>query len=195
MMSRSFRNRTEESLDLAEYGFGAVHLMDGERVDTTLHLVGDPDPGRDSKRRMLLLTDCRLIHLDGDVKDYGAVFTSLRDVDAIEIGREPAGAGAFAWAALAFIAALFLYFVLDEQGVWQIAGAAGAALLGAYLIGDRLISSGETFMVLKMGPAELRCALNGNRGIDGAHSFIRRFFELKSETDTVAARVDSFAPR
>lgn len=182
-------------MDLAEYGFGAVDLLDGESVDTTLHLIGDPDTGRDSKRRLLLLTDRRLIHLDGGTQDYGAVFTSLQDVDAIEIGREPASAGAFAWAAFAFIAALFLYFVLDEQGVWQIVGTVGAALLGAYLIGDRLISSGETFMVLKMGPAELRCALNGNPGLEGAHSFIRRFFELKSETESVDARVNRFAPR
>ena len=182
-------------MDLARYGFGAVNLLEGESVDATLHLIGDPDPDRDSKRRLLLLTDRRLIHLDGDARDFGAVFASLQDVDAIEIGREPASASAFVWAALAFIAALFLYFVLAEQGVWQIVGTVGAALLGAYLIGDRLVFPGETFMALKMGPAELRCALKGSRGMDGAHSFIRRFFELKSETDAVASRVNSFAPR
>ncbi len=182
-------------MDLAEYGFVTVDLLDGERVDTTLHLIGDQNPIRDSKRRLLLLTDRRLIHLDSDTRDHGAVFTSLQDVDAIEIGRERAGAGAFAWAALAFIASLFLYFVLDEQGVWQIVGVAGAALLGVYLIGDRLLSSGATFMVLKMGPSELRCALNDNRRLDGAHSFIRRVFELKSETAASAARVNRFAPR
>ena len=184
----------EERLDLAEYGFADVDLMDGERVDTVLDLMGGDGSRNDSKRRLLLLTDRRVIHLDGKTRNPRAVFALLEDVDAVETGAEDEGPGAFVWAGLAFVAALFLYFVIDNVA-GRISGTVAVALLGVYLIGDRMVSSGAPVLVFRAGPAELRCGLRNGRALDDAYPFINRVFELKSDAASPAARINRFAPR
>ena len=168
--------------------------MDGERVDSALDLMGGRGSSNNSVRRLLLLTDRRVIHLDGKTQNHTAVFASLEDVDAVEIVQEDEGSGALVWAGLAFIAALFLYFVIDNVA-GRISGTAAVVLLGVYLIGDRLVSSGPSVMVLRAGPAELRCGLRNGRTLDDAYPFINRVFELKSEATSPAARISRFAPR
>ncbi len=181
-------------MDLAEYGFADVDLMDGEHVDTALDLAGGGGFRNNSVRRLLLLTDRRVIHLDGKTQNHRAVFASLENVDAVEIAEEVEGSGAFVWAGLAFVAALFLYFVIDNVA-GRISGTVAVVLMGAYLIGDRLVSSSPLIMVFRAGPAELRCGLNNDRALDDAYPFINRMFELKSDAGSPAARTSRFAPR
>ena len=182
-------------MDLAEYGFAGVDLMDGESIDTALDQAGDGAKGNATTRRVVLLTDRRVIHLAGKKRRERAVFASLRDVDAVEIAEEDEGAGAYIWAGLAFVAALFLYFVIDNLA-GRISGTAAVVFLGLYLIADRLISPGRPVLVFQTGPAQLRCGLKNGRPVDDLYPFINRLFELKSAAiSNGASRVSRFAPR
>ena len=170
--------------------------MDGERMDSELDLAGDGARDRANAEHVVLLTDRRVIYLDGKHRPRRAVFASIEDVDAVEIAEEDEGLGAFVWAALAFVAALFLYFVIDNFA-GKISGTVAVALLGVYLIVDRLISPGRRVMVFKTGPADLRCPLKkGDRPADDIYPFINRLFELKAASGSDGLeRARRFAPR
>ena len=182
-------------MDLAEYGFAGVDLMDDESVDTALDLVGDRAKSNSASHRRVVLTDRRVIHLDGKNGRERAVVASLRDVDAVELTEEDEGSSAYVWAGLAFVAALFLYFVIDNIA-GRISGTAAVVFLGVYLIADRLISSGRPVLVFQTGPAQLRCGIKNGRPVDDLYPFINRLFELKSAAKwNGASRVGRFAPR
>lgn len=179
-------------MGLEEYGFKDVSLMEGEHVDSALRL-GDGRGAADTE--VMLLTDRRVIHLQGNGRHQKAVFASIQEIEAVEITQEREGKGTFIWAALAFVVAVFLYFIIDHPIVRVIA-AVVLALMGVYLIADQLMFPGSPLVIFKTGSSQLRCPLRGNHASDEVYPLINRLFQLKEENSSDPfARADRFAPR
>jgi len=182
-------------VDLDQYGFDHVGLIAGERIESALNLNSDGDRGSTRNSAVMLLTDKRLIHLRRDGKQRRADFALIEDVEAVAVAAESLGNGAFWWAALGFIVAAILYFVIDSQ-LYRIAGSAIVALMGAWLIADRITDAGRSVVVVKTGTSQLRFNLNSADASADTYSFINLLFQLKAD-GSVESRSDpsSFAPR
>ena len=139
--------------DLASYGAPEVRLLDGERVESALPL----DDGGEAPAPALLLTDKRVIYVSGEGKRRRAMFASIQDVQAVEIGFHARSSAAYVWAALALVAAFFLFFVI-ENPLGRVIGPVAVACLGAYLVVDNLMSPNRQFRHLPRGgqPADSR---------------------------------------
>jgi hypothetical protein len=128
------------------------------------------------------LTDKRVIHLHGNGRRRRAMFAAIQEIDVVEVTVQHEGNSAFIWAALAFIVASLLYLVIG-QPVGRIAAAVIVALMGVYLIVDRLMSRGNTLVTFKTGWSQLQCELDGDRTSSEIYDFINRLFELKGESN------------
>lgn len=180
-------------MELDQFGFGDIRLIEGERIDSALDLSGgDGSPDGPS---VLLLTDTRVMHLRGRGKGHKALFASVQDVTAVEIVTQSEGRGAYVWAALAFVLAFLLLLVLDNL-VFRYLGAAAAALMGIYLVVDRLTTPGKARVIFKIGASELRCDLDSEYAPTEVHTFINRLFQLKAGAGSDGdSRTDPFASR
>jgi hypothetical protein len=172
---------------------GAV-LMEGERVVSALSSMSD-GRGPDVTDSIVLLTNSRVIHLPGSDSRRGTAFAAIDDIDAVEIVTEGQGKGGYVWAALAFLVATLLYFVIDSLP-YRIVGTILTALMGVYLIGDQLTRGGTSALLFKAGQADLRCDLDGDGTSEEVLTFINGLFRLKSRNGPPGvSRSDRFAPR
>ena len=166
-------------MELDQFGFGEVRLIEGERIDSALDLSSGGD-GSNNAPSVLLLTDTRVMHLQGRGKRHRAVFASVQDVNSVEIIAQSEGRGAYLWAALAFLLAFLLFLALDNS-VFRYAGTAAAVLMGLYLTADRLTDPGRSLVIFKAGASEMRCDLDSEYALAKVHTFINRLFQLKAE--------------
>ena len=127
--------------ELKGYGAQGLELLNGEGIERVLPLDGAADG--DASPPLLLLTDKRVIYLSGQGKRRRAMYASVGDVQAVEIGYHARGNGAYVWAGLAMLAAFFLFFVI-ENTLGRIAGPVVVAGLGVYLVVDNLLTSQQT---------------------------------------------------
>ena len=171
-------------------------LIDGERIDSTVRLSGGTALGAGSGAGVMLLTDRRVIHLQGDGKHQKAAFAAIQDVELVEISFDREGYGAFIWAAMALVVALVLYFFIIDHFAARIAASVVVALLGVYLIVDKLTFSRRPMVVFKAGSSQVRCELKGEQAAANVQEFIKRFFEFKQEiASNGAGGRRRFAPR
>ena len=186
-------------MELEEIGVENISLMDGERIDSALDLTGGSGEGFGSSPKAMLLTDKRVIHIHGNSKHRSAEFASIQDVDAAEISYEGEGNSAFFWAALAIVVAILLYLLFDnvaDNSAARIAAPIFVALMGVYLIVDRLTSPCTQLVVFKAGSAQIRCEPEKHLDTSDIYGFINRLFQLKEENGPGgASRVRNFAPR
>ena len=180
---------------LAHQDANGVPLMEGEEVHASLGV----DESRDSRRGgkdIVLLTDKRVIHINRSGAKYRTSFAAIENITAVEITRQPVeGYGAFVWAALAFFVSMMLWGVIDNRTL-SIAASVIVALMGVYLIIDRLTAHGEHVLVFRAGSAEIRTELQGDERQTDADALITRLFELKEQrADPKYTRSKSFAPR
>ena len=173
-------------MELERFGFREFTLMDEERLDSTLSLD-------DHNREVLVLTNKRLIHLDGISKRRRALFTSITDITAVEMVADKLGNGPLIWAALAFIAATIIYLTID-QSVVRVTGALSVSLMGTYLIVDRLLLSSGSLMVIRARSSELRYELKTDQATSGVHAFINRLFAAKEKAHTESLHPSSRVP-
>ena len=167
--------------------------MEGERIDSVLNVRGENEGGKVSD--LVLLTDRRVIHVQGNSRDRRAVFASVEDIEAVEIGSEREGGSGFIWAGLALLAAVLLYFVIDHS-VGRIAGAAAVASLGVYLAAEQILTPRRSTALFKAGSSEIRCDLKGDLAKTEVYAFVNRLFQLKSGVSVdLTSRPDGFAPR
>ena len=122
-------------MQLAEFGFESITLMDGERIESTLELGDEEDDG--AAHEVILLTNRRVMHLNRDPKNIRAAFVSIRDVEIVEVRLEREGVGTFIRAGLAFCVAVMLWRVIDHPLGSAAAGLVVAAV-GICLIADRM---------------------------------------------------------
>ena len=179
----------------AQGALSAVTLMANEQVQQSLG-VDDTDRSNDSNTNIVLLTDRRVIHIEGAGQNRRTSYAAIDDISAVQITRQSAGGyGAFVWAALAFFVSFALWRIIENQTL-SYAAAAIVALLGIYLIVDRLLARSEHALVFKAGSAEIQCALKRDAGNAEAETLITRLFELKDERSKPHyARAKSFSPR
>lgn len=170
-----------------------ISLMPGESIQAS---VGRFEDAASRKGDALLLTDARVIHISCSSANHSTTIAALDDIGAVELTQRPvSGYGAFAWAALAFFVAFMLWRVVESQ--WVSVGAAVAvALLGVYLIVDRLMSKGERVLVFRASGSELRVELSGGERQSEAEALIARLFELKERRGAPSYTSPSrFSPR
>ena len=80
-------------MELDQFGFDDFSLMGEERLESAL-VLGSED-GQDSVENpaVMLLTDKRVIHINGNGKHRKAVFASVQDVEAVEVAVQKEGNG------------------------------------------------------------------------------------------------------
>ena len=171
----------------------SVKLMADEEVHESL---GKDEGDGSGGGNIVLLTGKRIIHVSGTGSNQKAAYAAIEDISAVEVTRQSVeGYSAYIWAVLAFFVSAMLWRVIENQTL-SIVAAAIVALMGVYLIVDRLLSRGEHALVFKAGGAEIQCTLKGDGDQSDAEALIARLFELKDERrDTKYSRAKTFSPR
>ena len=147
------------------------------RTSSRIIRLGDASED-DVSGTFLLLTDKRVIYVSGEGKRRRAMYASLRDVQAVEIGYHARGSSAYVWAGLAFLAAFFLFFVI-ENTLGRIVGPVVVAGMGVYLIVDNLLTPNRQFVVFRAAGGQLLVDLDGDGVTEAVNDFIARLFHLK----------------
>ena len=170
-----------EEVRLSQFGFDELSLLDGERVEISLDLAeGSPEsPDPD----VLLLTDRRLMHLNGNPKNRKASMASVQDILITEMLTEKEGIAAFIWAGLSFVVGLMLWQVVDHP-LGSAAAGIVLCLMGVYLIFDRVTSHGKNMLVFKAGVGDMKVEVRNEDARSKLDSLIHRLFELKDEHDS-----------
>jgi hypothetical protein len=183
-------------VDLERLGFAEFSLIQGERIDTVLDLGNGAAVELGESPEMILLTDRRVIHLARNGGRRKAVFVSIKDIEAIEIDSErESGRGALIWGALAVIVAVMLWRVWD-QPFWSPVVAVAVALMGAYLVFDRLTSSVAMQATFWAGSSKMQCSLKGTQALQDVYALINRASQLQDERDNGARQGKTpFSPR
>jgi len=191
-----------QQIELGQTGFGDLNVFEGEQVDTTLSLRDEPSDEYDTDTDVLVLTDQRLIHLVAKGRNREAIFVSLEDVFAVEVGTEhPGGYGGYIWGGVSFLVALLLWRVWN-QPVLDLVAAGVVALMGVYLIWDHLMAPLVMHTTVRAGSSQLQ--MNIHQGIDPqrVYDFTNRLFEVKArgpkpgrEQPEAARSKIIFAPR
>ena len=181
--------------ELAQGRVRGVTLMADEDIQASLGITEGED-SKDGDREVVVLTDKRVIQISGSESRRRTSFAAIEDISVVEIIRQPAGGyGSFVWAGLAFVASAALWRIIENQTI-SIGAAVIVALMGVYLIFDRLTSGGEHMLVFKTSGAEIRIDLKGEQNQEEAEALITRMFELKAERSLPKyARANYFAPR
>ena len=177
-------------MKIEQFGFNDVRLIEGEHIDTALNLSKEGISKPKDNPEAILLTNRRIIHLDGSGKKIKGVFASIRDIDGVELTMEKEGNTAFFWAGLAFVSSILLLFAIDHS-VGRISAAMIVALIGIYLIIDQRTALGKRVLIFKAGSSQIRCTLQSNIVSSGIYTFINRLYQLKDES----ANYRRFAPR
>ena len=170
----------------------AISLMKDEEVQAS---IGTSEDGIPADGDVILLTDKRIIHISGAQANRRLAAAAIEDIGIVEITRQPAGGySSFIWAALAFFVSFVLWrFIIDNQTI-AIAAAAIVALMGVYLIFDRLTSRGAHILSFKANGGDIQCQLPENGNQAGTDALITRLFELKDE-QSKPHNAQSFSPR
>ena len=170
-----------------------VKLMADEEVHESLGADAGAGSGGGN---IVLLTGKRVIHVSGSGSNQKTAYAAIEDISAVEVTQQSVeGYSAFIWAVLAFFVSAMLWQVIENQTL-SIVAAAIVALMGVYLIVDRLLSRGEHALVFKAGGAEIQCSLKGDGDQSDAEALIARLFELKDERrDPKYSRAKTFSPR
>ena len=174
-----------EQLD--ESDLGPLTLMDGERLHTVLHLKNGLTDGPVVHPDALLLTDRRVVHLHSNGRRSKAEFASINDVATVNVSVERQGYGPFLWAILAVIAAVFLWSLIDNP-IGSYAASIAVALLGVYLVADRLAQPKTALVTFDLPSAQLQSPLKGDRAMSDVYIFIARLYQLKDRPDQQTSR-------
>ena len=178
-----------------QIGFIESTLMSGERIYSMLNMAHEHSKDPNNHHDVVLLTNERVIRLHSNRRSRKAVFASIHAIDTVEVAKERAGSSAFIWAAVAFFVAASLYFVIDHA-IARVAAAATLALMGLYLIADRLLDHGNPVIIFKTGSSQLRCDVGREQLDPEVYSFINQLFSLKLQDFTSGnLRARRFAPR
>ena len=172
-----------------------VVLMDGERIESVLSLRNGLSKGYQGGSEAILLTDKRVIHLNANGQRRDSLFLSIQDVDVVEITNPREGFGVFLWSGLSLIVAIALWFVWDHPFGSPVAAVA-VALMGVYVIGDRILSAGATHTTLRSGSSRLKWELKTAQASQDTYTFVNQLFQLKGDAGKEQpGRAQYFAPR
>ena len=182
-------------LDFGGTAFDGLSLLEGERVETTLNLLGeteDPKDGDTSKTArwkwgknppdsdLLVLTDRRLIHLVYNASERESAFVSLSAVSAVRMdARRPGRAAGFVWGGISLVAAALLWAVWD-QPVLDVAAAGAVVLMGLYILLDYVMAPHAVQMTISAGLSQMTMGVHGSISTQRMNDFANRVFEAKA---------------
>ena len=167
-----------EDIQLSQFGFEDLSLLDGERVEMSLDLTDGSLEATDQE--VLVLTDRRLLHLGGSRRNRMVSMAAVPDIGMMQMTNEKEGVGPFIWAALAFFVGIMLWQVVDHAVGGPAAGIV-LFLMGVYLIYDRLTSPGKNILVFKSGVGEIKVEVRNEDVWSEIDSLAHRLFRLKDE--------------
>lgn len=151
-----------------------LRLVNGERLDTVLGL----EVGARETDNVLVLTNSRLALVKRSGRQRKSAFTSVKDIETIEVAEVRPGVGGYLWAALAILVAVLLWFTIDSL-VGSAVSAAAVGAIGAFLLYDRLSEPASTRVTFNTRRSGLVCQLGGERPDEEVQEFVNRVFELK----------------
>ena len=190
-------NSVGGQLDFGGTAFDGLTFMDGERVETTLNLLGETEypkdgdvskaPRRkwgknpaDAHTNLLVLTDCRLIHLVYNASGRESAFVSLSSVSAVQMNaRRPGRAAGFVWGGISLLAAALLWAVWD-QPVLDVVAAGVVALMGLYILLDYVMAPHAVQMTISAGLSQMTMGVHGSISTQRMNDFANRVFEAKA---------------
>ena len=190
-------NSVGGQLDFGGTAFDGLTFMDGERIETTLNLLGETEypkdgdvskaPRRkwgknpaDAHTNLLVLTDCRLIHLVYNASGRESAFVSLSSVSAVRMNaRRPGRAAGFVWGGISLLAAALLWAVWD-QPVLDVVAAGAVALMGLYILLDYVMAPHAVQMTISAGLSQMTMGVHGSISTQRMNDFANRVFEAKA---------------
>ena len=167
-------------------------LVEGERVDRIVSANSAGDRGSDSNGAMLVLTTGRLIHIRGGDKASRVAIVSVDDVDSVEVLPVSEGIGAYLWAGLAAVLSLVLYETIDHNIV-RIVVPIAVLLMGAYLLVNRLMDSGQPTAVFRTSASSIAWPFDEDAQLQEIHELVSRLYVMKARSR--AGDGGDFSPR
>ena len=190
-------NSVGGQLDFGETAFDGLAFMDGERVETTLNLLGETEypkdgdvskaPRRkwrknpvDAHTNLLVLTDRRLIHLVYNARERESAFVSLSAVSAVRMdARRPGRSAGYVWGGISLLTAALLWAVWD-QPVLDVVAAGVVALMGLYIMLDYVMAPHAVQMTISAGLSQMTMGVHGSISTQRMNDFANRVFEAKA---------------
>ncbi len=169
-------------MNLAEYGFESLDLLEGEDIVFAIDMTNGGGRPLSGRPEALLLTELRLIHLAGAGKRRQAAMMPLGSVDSVEVTAAGGGISAYLWAGLAFALSVILYAVIDHS-VARIAAALAVFAMGVYLVVNQITDSGQPTAVFRAGGAEIRWPFDHEGGSEGVNGLINALHRARSASD------------
>lgn len=179
-------------MELDNLGLSDVSLSDGERAEFSLNHSSESN----HSQNVLLLTDRRLIHVQGTDRNRTAIFASIQDIDTAEITFQREGNGPYIWAGLAFVVSILLWRVISNP-VGSVLAALLVAAMGVYLIADHIMTPGTRVLVVRTGTTEIRYDVEAEEDALEVFEFVNHLFRLKSNgsSNGNSSHPSTFAPR
>ena len=167
-------------------------LLEGERIAVALETGSGNGNLWFGRHEALILTDSRIIHSSAGGRRRGTVIAAVRDVDSVEVTSVRPGVGAYFWAALAVVLSLVLFLNI-EHDTWRILAALVVLAMGAYLVVNQVLDSGEPTAVFRTGGSEIRWLYDAKKDSEAVYDFINRLYEVKESS--LRGRNGTFSPR
>ena len=191
-------NSVGGQLDFEGTAFEGFTFLEGERVETTLDLLREPEDPHggdgsatprsrrkrkkpsDANTNLLVLTDRRIIHLVDNSKGRESVFMSLPDVSAVRVeAQRPGRAAGFVWGGISILAAALLWAVWDRP-VLDAVAAGAVALMGLYIVWDYIMAPHVVQMIISAGSSQLAMGVHESISTQRMNGFANSVFEAKS---------------
>lgn len=184
-------------MDFGGTAFDGLTFMDGERVETTLNLLGETEypkdgdvskaPRRkwrknpaDAHTNLLVLTDRRLIHLVYNASERESAFVSLSAVSAVRMdARRPGRSAGYVWGGISLLTAALLWAVWD-QPVLDVVAAGVVVLMGLYIMLDYVMAPHAVRMTISAGLSQMTMGVHGSISTQRMNDFANRVFEAKA---------------
>ena len=166
-------------MDLASWGFQALHLLEGEEVVVGLgqHVGLSTSAIRD--KALVLLTNRRAFYLARDGRRWQALVADLEEVTALEMGSASKNAATLVIGAVGLVAGVLGWLLLPPNPVilpWVAALLAGA---GAVLLVLFFGFPEEGALVLRVGTAQVRLEVSSRGSSSQISTLVNQVFTLK----------------
>ena len=87
---------------------------------------------------------------------------------------------------------MVLYQIIDD-GTWQVVAALVVLVMGAYLVVNQVLDSGEPTAVFRTSSSEIRWLFDAKKDSEAVYDFINRLYEVKESS--IRWRNGTFSPR